>query len=326
MPDAPSTEDYLAAAAEAAPRFGLEPASIGVLSHSENVVCELTTEAGERFAMRLHRPGYNSMTELDSEVRWVIALGEAGIPVPNAIPTIEGGHYSTVSIADQPVQVGVVSWVDGSPLGGPTEAGEHVVGHYRRIGELCARIRSHSESWTVPDGFTRRRWDLDGFLGEQPLWGRFWEVERLTVDQRTLFATARDRLLRELDALSTDRDAFGLIHADLHLGNLMANDDELTIIDFDDAGFGWYVHELAVALHPVIDEPWFADARASLVAGYRSVRELTDDEASLIDTFIAVRSLMLIGWLAARPEVPIYAEFDELAAQTEAVVRRYLAD
>ena len=30
----------------------------------------------------------------------------------------------------------------------------------------------------------------------------------------------------------------------------MCSGDELTIIDFDDAGYGWFAHEIAVALHP----------------------------------------------------------------------------
>ena len=38
------------------------------------------------------------------------------------------------------------------------------------------------------------------------------------------------------------------IHADLHAGNILVRDGGVTVIDVDDAGFGWHVYELAVAL------------------------------------------------------------------------------
>lgn len=318
--------EYLTAAWEAAPRFGLTPTEINILSHSENVVCELRRTDGQPLVMRLHRPGYNTLAELESEVVWVSALGQAGVPVPTAVPTIDGGHYTAVEIDGQTVQVGVVEWVEGAPLGSPTTAGgPEVVDHYHRIGQLSASVHAHHANWPPPEGFVRRRWDTDALLGETPLWGRFWEVAALTADQRNLFSEARSVLAGALSSLPTDADHFGLMHADLHLGNLMANGDQLTVIDFDDAGFGWFAHDLAVSLHPVLDEPWFADARAALLEGYRTVRPFGETSTAWIDTFLTMRSLMIVGWLDARREVPIYEHFADIATQAERVTRQYLS-
>ncbi|MEM9655036.1 MAG: phosphotransferase [Actinomycetota bacterium] len=325
MPEHESSE-HLDAAWAAAPAFGLEPESISVISRSENVVCAATLGSGERLIMRLHRPGYNNLAELDSEVQWVAALADAGIPVPAAVPTVDGGHYTETRVGDAVVHVGVVRWVDGKPLGGVRHAETaNISEQYQRIGELSAAIHEQSIGWTLPDGFVRRRWNTECLLGDNPLWGRFWEVAALSDEQRTLFADARSQLTTELNGFPTDADHFGLIHADLHLGNLMADGDGLTVIDFDDAGFGWFPYELAISLHPIVDEPWFPDARAALVQGYRSVRPLGEAEESWIETFLAVRALMIVGWLADRPEVPLHAHFDALAAQTERIVRGYLA-
>ena len=118
---------------------------------------------------------------------------------------------------------------------------------------------------------------------------------------------------------------FGMIHSDLHLGNLMADGDSLTMIDFDDAGFGWFAHELAVALHPVLEEPWEDDARSALIDGYRTVHPLSAADEASIDTFVTMRSLMIIGWLDARRELPAFEHFADLAAQAERMLTRYLA-
>lgn len=322
----PTTDEFIAAATLAAPRFGLEPATVELLSHSENVVCALTLADATRLVMRLHRPGYNSPAELESEVLWVQALGEAGLPVPSAVAATAGGHYEEIMVGDEMRQVGVVRWVDGTPLGSPVEAGDaNLAPHYRTIGSLTAAIRHHSATWAPPAGFTRRRWDADGFVGNAPLWGRFWDVARLSPGQRSLFVRARDQLRDELGALPTTPDRFGLIHSDLHLGNLMNHQGDLTMIDFDDAGFGWFSHELAIALHPSLDEPWFDEARSELLDGYRQVHPLSDHEEDLIDTFLTMRWLMIIGWLDARPELPIHEQFDELLGAAEVAVAGYLA-
>lgn len=320
-----TTDDFLAAGRAVAPAFGLEVASLELLSHSENVVLAVTATDEQRYAMRLHRPGYNTVDEMESEVEFVDSLRSFGVPVPTCIAVEGGGHYTPVDVRGLAHQVGVIGWVDGAPLGGPLDGGgPGIVGHYGRIGELAAQIRAHHATWVPSAGFARRRWDADGLVGETPIWDRFWEVERLTVDQKALFRAARDQLVDTLGSLPTDASRFGLIHADLHLGNVMASGPDLTVIDFDDCGSGWFVHELAVALHPMLGEDLEAEARASMLAGYRSVHELSNVEEELIDVFLAMRSLMIVGWLAARPEVPISAMFDEIVGDIEQQIRQFM--
>lgn len=324
----PAAEDFISAAGVAADAFGIDAARIELLSHSENVVLQIATTGGDRLVMRLHRPGYNTRAELDSEVAFVDSLRTFGVRTPKPVATTTGGHYTTVDVAGVGHEVGVISWVDGAPLGGPLDGGgdgDELVAHYRDIGKIAAQVRSHNAVWNAPAGFVRRHWDADALMGPDPLWGRFWEAEELSDAQRALFARGRTYLHRVLAGLPTGSDHFGLIHSDLHLGNVMAHGDDLTVIDFDDCGYGWFIHELAVALHPVLGEPIARTARASMIEGYRAVHPLSDDEVDLIDTFLAVRSLMIVGWLAARPEVPAYPHFPQVVADAEEYLIAFLA-
>lgn len=60
-------------------------------------------------------------------------------------------------------------------------------------------------------------------------------------------------LHQRMAALPTDRDGFGVVHNDLHYGNLLlAPDGALTVLDFDVASRHWYATDLAILLvHPV---------------------------------------------------------------------------
>ena len=48
---------------------------------------------------------------------------------------------------------------------------------------------------------------------------------------------------------------------------------------------------------------------------------MDSEEISSIDTFLAVRSLMIVGWLDARPELPIYEYFSVVIEAAEKAVK-----
>ena len=121
------TVDYAGIVGRAVPALGIDVRSVELLSHSENLVFAVTAENGQRYAARLHRPGYNSPREMESEVAWVRALSEGGVAVPLALPIAAGDHddeprhYVTVEITPSDRrQLGLIEWVDGTALGSVT--------------------------------------------------------------------------------------------------------------------------------------------------------------------------------------------------------------
>lgn len=313
------------AANSAASRWADDVTTVELLAVSENAVFAVDTASGDRFVLRLHRPGYNTIHEMESEQRWVASLHATGVPVPQPRTSLTGDRYESIPIegafgADETgVRLaGAIDWVDGVKLADlledrPVEEQRTAVpALYHAVGALAARIRIHSTRWEPPDGFARRAWDADGLLGPEPLWGRFWDIPGLEPAQRDILTKARAHLYDLLQSLPVDSSRYGLIHADLHQGNVlfdMAPGEEPSegiAIDFDDAGFGWFIHELGVALQAAIDEPWAATAREALIDGYRTIHPIDDEELSLLDAFCTIRTLMLIGWLHARPELEAY--------------------
>ncbi|MCP3853957.1 MAG: phosphotransferase [Actinomycetia bacterium] len=319
------TPELAAAARAAAVEWDLDAGSIELVAIQENAVFRAERAGAQGpVALRLHRPGYNSRAELESEVAWVSALREAGLDLPGALPNRHGEFYRAFPVGSEQREVGVIEWIDGSPLGESlAHDSSRAAEHHRRLGALAARVHDVSERWPRPPDFSRRSWDVAGLVGQDPLWGRFWEVDGLTPAQADLLLRARASTHDVLAGLATTDD-YGLIHADLHLHNvLVTDDDRLVMIDFDDAGYGWYAHELAVALHPSVGEPYEVAARQALVQGYREVRPLSDDQVTLIDTFLLIRHLMLVAWLDARPELGLQAEMPGLVeAATQAAERR----
>ena len=176
--------------------------------------------------------------------------------------------------------------------------------HFARMGAIIAAMHNQATDWTPPPGFRRHTLDADGLMGPDPRWGRFWDHAVLSTAERGLLLATRDRLHAALRRYGRPARIFSLIHADLHPGNVLIDGTRAAVIDFDDAGYGWHQYDLAVALVAYQDHAGFAAFRDACIAGYRSVRPLSEADVALLPMFLLIRDLAQLGWFHQRPELP----------------------
>jgi Ser/Thr protein kinase RdoA (MazF antagonist) len=292
--------------------WNIGDATLRLIKHRENAVFEVEKD-GLRAALRMHRHGYHSDHELRSELQWMQSLSAAGIKVPEIIPTASGDLFIDYTADGLPgtIQVDLFEWIDGEQLGS-VEEGVADVGEVERtfgvIGELAARVHNQAAAWTLPEGFTRHAWDADGIAGEQPFWGRFWEIGNASADERKLLSRARQRLHRDLAGLPKSAAGYSMIHADFASENIMVDGGDVRLIDFDDAGFGWHLFELATALFFIRGEEYFETAEDALIRGYRKHRQLTDEDLERLPLFYLARGTTYVGWVHTRSETETATE------------------
>jgi Ser/Thr protein kinase RdoA (MazF antagonist) len=298
---------FAPAARSALAAFPLAPTGLQLVSLAENATFRVTTEAGD-FVLRLHRPGYHTLAELESERMWIRALFDAGVAVPRPLRARDGSEFVEVAIdaLGQRRYVGVANWTDGEILARVLRH-RNTVGDlehfYGQLGGIAAAMHAQSTRWTPPKGFTRHALDADGLVGAAPFWGRFWEHPALSAGERALFESTRDALYAALVRYGRDAATYGVIHADLHTGNVLLDGERLTAIDFDDAGFGWHAYDIAVALFNHRDAPDFAAVETAFLRGYRAVRPLDDSTYAMLPMFFLIRALAIVGWIHQRPEL-----------------------
>ena len=76
--------------------------------------------------------------------------------------------------------------------------------------------------------------------------------------------------------------------------------DDEGVGDFDDAGFGWHMFELATALFWFRDEPDFSELAQALMRAYRAQRTLPDREIDALPLFTMLRGFTYLGWVHTR--------------------------
>jgi Ser/Thr protein kinase RdoA (MazF antagonist) len=260
------------------------------------------TTAGERLVVRVCLPGGRSDAELDAELAWLAALTrDTGLTVPVA-------RFSThVATAQLPGGARCIAfgWVQGRPCGcRPT----------RRLaadlGRVLGTLHRHAAGFRPPPGFTRPALDIQHLT-----WAGTWHAAQLArqpIDpaaRRVLSETA-GRVEAVLTCLGQDPAAHGLVHADLDLGNVLDHHGQARPIDFDDASWGHYAMDLAIAVDSVPEA-----LRPVLLGGYQMVRPLPPGYAEHEAALLAARRLYLATWQFANG-LPDETHLDQLRAFT----------
>jgi len=294
-------------AEQALEEWDLAVEKVELASVSENIVFRVDTYTGQTYALRIHRPGYHTLAELNSEQQWTTALNEAGIGVPVPKRTRTGNGYVTLPLPDtqEMRHVGLVEWIDGVTLASILEKEndeKSLTRHFNQLGRFTARMHNQAADWRVPSGFKRHALDAEGLMGDEPFWGPFWKLPELTAAESDRIRDARRSLHKILMDYGKSPKTFSLIHADLHPYNVLVNGKSISVIDFDDAGFGWHLYDLAVALFYDQEKPHFETTRDALISGYRTERQLDDTVDQLLPIFLLIRGLAILGWLQDRPE------------------------
>jgi Ser/Thr protein kinase RdoA (MazF antagonist) len=241
------------------------------------------TTAGERLVVRVYLPGGPSDAELDAELAWLAALAQdTDLIVPVA-------RFSTRVATPQVPDGGrcvAFGWVPGRCCG--RRPSRRLV---TDLGRVLAVLHGHAMGFRPPSGLTRPVLDI-GHL----TWAGTWHAEQLArrpVDPAARLALERtsERVAAVLSELGPDPTGYGLIHADLCLSNVLDDHGQARPIDFDDASWGHYAMDLAIAAEDVPER-----LRPVLLAGYRTVRPLpagyTEHEIALL----AGRRLYLAIW------------------------------
>jgi Ser/Thr protein kinase RdoA (MazF antagonist) len=171
------------------------------------------------------------------------------------------------------------------------------VDDFHTLGQITAALHTHSHAWTRPAGFSRFAWDWPHSLGYDARWGRWQDADGVGAGEHRLLVRAEQLLRNRLESYGSGPDRFGLIHADLRLANLLVDGSAITVIDFDDCGFGWFFYDFGTAVSFIEDDPALPEWQDSWLTGYRTRRPIAAADEDMLPSFVLLRRLMLLAWM-----------------------------
>lgn len=305
------------AAVEALRAFGIDHEELVPLAGGASTAIWKVVDAEHSYVLRCHDRRY-SCIDVASELVWLEAVDEGTILRIPAPVRQANGELAPVTQTDaqgrrQSLWT-MLCWVAGENLGRlPLED------EARLIGYMLAELHLFGKRWSPLPGFSRPSYN--GAYFEATARKLLPRIDAyLNDDMRLQLDTALKRSTNVLDRLGRDAEQqFGLIHADVHDGNVVFDDNsaQVGIIDFGRFGFGCWALDVAMAMHYLTEE-----LGKPLLEAYIQRHPLTADAHRALPYFRFLAAIDNFSFLAANAEEveSISLELPDLLAQAEQLV------
>jgi len=276
---------------EAMRRYGIDLEKIQLLDSFESFIYEFE-RAGASYILRIGHSFRKSADLIHGEVDWINHLARGGVSVARAAPSLseelveaiddgDGGQFLvTTFIKAKGQQPWVAGW---SPA------------RYENYGRLLGQMHALAVNYQpVAPAWRRPEWD------EASL--NFIE-QYLPASEVRAHQNYRSTL-EHIQALPKDHATYGLIHQDAHQNNFFMDEDgTITIFDFDDCAYSWFINDIAIVLFYIsmdAEELGFPNAASftheflnHFLRGYRQAYNLSPAWLKEIPVFLKLRELEL---------------------------------
>jgi Ser/Thr protein kinase RdoA (MazF antagonist) len=240
-----------------------------VLRASANFVVVIKTE-DRKYFLRFNHSSERTIEFIKAELEYIKHLRKRGVNANAPIKSLNENYLESVE-----TEMGMFYCVvfEGLP-GEQLESGELGLDGFERWGVALGELHDASDGYRDP---------------RIPTWKDHIEFIRETV-REPIILEELETLEKKLESLAV-RKKYGVIHYDFEQDNLFWENDVPWILDFDDFVYFWYTCDIANALqdlhHRTSKEYDPEDPRIqAFIRGYRSKREITDEELRSIPLMI----------------------------------------
>lgn len=278
----------------AADRFQFDAASAVFISNSCNEVYKFTRQ-DQSYILRLSEKPAEYADNIKAEMEWVHYLAQHGVSV--SLPVLsqdqqmleiyQENEKCYIATAFQMAPGRIIHKTD--PLWGREL--------FQKWGEVMGKMHHVTQSYNVKPSTTGREewsvWDID--------------TPHLRQGDFELIYNKFKTLERTISTYPKNRESYGLIHNDFHPYNFHMDGDQLIVFDFDDAMYGWFALDIAIA---AVHATWLAaegmDRQAQnefakqflgdFLEGYSKHHHLADEAVKQIPTFMDYRNISSFFW------------------------------
>ncbi len=288
------------------------------LGDFENYIFQAYTKEGEKRVLRLTHSSHRKQEQIQSELDFLHYVGERGAHVARPHRSNSGEFVIELKAEDgSSFFASVFDFAKGTHVkdSDPTVWNEEL---FRIWGKTIGRL--HRLTVDYPVTVHRVDWEED---------------ERSIIDMLSEEGELKQiahEIAEEIKTLPRTKDTFGLIHSDVHHGNFFYEDGVMTVFDFDDLAYHFFVHDLAMVLYySLLRKEWTEEEKTiyarkqlqCLREGYETEHVLAEEWYNHLGLFMRLRDIALYGTILKKfngKELP--EGFQKLTASIRDRVKR----
>lgn len=270
-----------------------------LLKYSENLTYQVWDEiTAEEYVLRVFRSGYHQEDEMEGELLWIHQITQdTDIKTADVLPGEKGSFVCSIQVEGQELHCALFQFIQGDTLRGIYGCRRQK--YMEKLGEITAKLHNQVIAWPQAKTLKRFTWDIDDLVGAGSRWGDFSLMKGLPEEYMDWYRQAVEIIRSRLERFGRSSDRYGLIHDDISINNVLLKGEELYLLDFDDCGFGWFLYDIPTMLLEYFDEH-MSEALSAVLKGYETYRPLSQEELAELPTFILLKKIVRIGWIATR--------------------------
>lgn len=276
--------------------YGLEGYEIKPITAHDggrNVVYTCESVGDEAKILRIAFLTDRSREDILAEVEYVRYLFEHGGSVSDVVSSRKGNLLEEITHNHHTFFICLFKKAKGKMLVDNNyryREGAPISEYYYNCGKVLGKLHQISKGYSP---IHRRHSFFDKYNADY--------IEKLIPDSLPLLKEKLLELLKTLEGLDRHRESFGMIHFDYNDGNYSIDFDtgQITVYDFDNSCFGWYMYDLAdlwthgvgwIQFEPDAGKRkrFMDDYFKAVLAGYRSETGIEDSLLDKLPLFIQV--------------------------------------
>ena len=273
-------------------RYRIPLADASILDGFESFIYNVQRDGCE-YILRIGHSSRRNADLIQGEAEFINHLRAGGLSVPQVLTSTNGKLVEAIEAQDG--SSFLASLFEKAP-GQPPEGDDWRPALYQSMGQFMGKLHRLSVDFQPSLPRFQRFSIVEDFAAMEKAGKQYLPAEDQPVIQAYLDTVAA------IQQLPQDSDSFGLCHIDFHGGNFFITDDGLiTLFDFDDCQYAWFVYDIAMALfyaisHDCTSEEKLQEAEAFLSAfwsGYLTEHKLAPVWLDHVPLFLRLREIDL---------------------------------
>jgi len=272
----------------AANSYGFKKRTLHFISESTNQIYSFQKD-GKWYILRFSQRPEEQLRQTKAEMDWLYYLASHGMSVSLPLPADNNALVLSTEHGGKPYIVSAFEALPGRNWDRSNPELWNADVFYRwgkAMGDMHRLTKGYSPSGEARGSFTGR------------------ETVRNTFESCPSVSKILEELQDEMMALPKGKDAYGLIHFDLHPWNFLIDGERINVFDFDDSLYGWFALDIGVALYHGL---WWGRKNDAghdftdeiirhFLRGYLSANHLSDFWISKIPMFMRYRQICKCSW------------------------------
>lgn len=204
-----------------------------------NVVYNCEREATGAKIIRISFLNDRTLEDMMGELEYIRYLFQHGGSVSNVISSRNGKLVEEISYEEHTFFISLFEKAKGKMLvenNYQYREGVPIIEYYYNCGKVLGKLHQLSKSYTP---IHHRYSFFDKYNTEY--------IKKIIPDSLSLLKEKLVELLKALEEMDTNNESYGMVHFDYNDGNYMIdfNTGNITVYDFDNSCFCWYMFDLA---------------------------------------------------------------------------------